>query len=385
MYPPQSRATTPLGLRVNDHVYAGNLTGADPVTGAIESDVAQQLMSALLLLRHAMEEAGLGLADVRRVIATVADQAHGDVVEDTLRDSLRGADIETDVGPLPPGYLVRLDAFAVRGDDAVRPELILTDRAPAGVRIGDVMFSANITAADPETGVVTGDTGAQLRAAFTNLDRALAEAGLGRQAVLRISGFLRDLGEKDALNAAMVEAFPDAMQKPVHKYVPASLPPGINVSLQVIARDGGIREILEIDGIRHNDPISLGARIGNLVVSSRVQGRLANDAESQAEQLVQSHARTVLQHVGGDLRHMTQAVWGTGELSYAEDVAKVMRRHWPSGLPDTRYIEADFPHSGLPRLEFIARCSTSEPTLFKLSPLRHQLIDLGLKRLELFA
>ena len=358
----------PLGLRVNDHLYIGNLTGADPVSSALLPDAPGQLRNALSLLRRAMEGAGLGLADMRRVMATVADQADGEAVEDTLRDSLRGAYIGTDVGPLPPGYLVRLDAFAAHRDDAIRPQLLLADRTPAGVRIGDVMFSPSITAANPETGEVVGDTATQLRAAFTNLDRVLAGAELGRDSILRISGFLRDLGEKDVLNAAMVQAFPDATRKPVHKYVPAVLPPGINVSLQVIARDGENREILEIDGIKHNDPISLGARVGNLVVSSRVQGRLAENAESQAEQLVDSHARRVLQHIGGDLQHLTQAVWGIGDPSYADDVARVMERHWPSRLPDIRYIEADFPHSGLPRLEFIAlldersAANPSEPT-----------------------
>lgn len=344
----------PLGLRVNGHVYAGNLTGADPVSGANEPDPMLQLLHALGLLRHAVERAGGGLEHVRRVVASVADPADGEAVELTLSDSLRGAEIETDVTPLPHGQLVRLDAFAALEDDRERPELLYVGEAPAGVRIGDVVFSAGVTAADPETGAVGGDTGKQMRAAFANLDRVLAEAGLDRGAVLRIGGYLRDLGEKDVLNAAMVETYPAATQKPVHKYVPASLPPGVNVSLQFIARGGVEREIIEIEGIKHNDPISLGARAGNLVVSSRVQGRLMDDAESQAERLVESHARTVLQHVGGDLRHVTQVTWGVGDPAYAADIAKVMARHWPSNAPDLQVTEADFPHSGLPRLEFIA-------------------------------
>ncbi len=354
VYAPQPRATMPLGLRVNGHIYAGNLTGAEPLNGAIELDPTVQLMNALGLLRHCVERAGGGLEHVRRVVASVADPADGEAVELTLSDSLRGAEVETDVVPLPPGHLVRLDAFAALDDDRERPDLLYVGEVPTGVRVGDVVFSAGITAADQETGTVTGNTESQMGAAFANLDRVLAEAGLDRGAVLRVAGYLRDLGEKDVLNAAMVEAFPDAARKPVHKYVPASLPPSVNVSLQVIARGGVEREIIEIDGIRHNDPISLGAKAGNLVVSSRVQGRLMDDAESQAERLVESHARAVLQHVGGDLRHVTQVTWGVGDPAYAADIAEVMARHWPSAMPDVHVIEADFPHSGLPRLEFVA-------------------------------
>jgi len=354
IYPPEPRATMPVGLRVNGHIYAGSLTGADPVSGAIESDPGLQLMHALALLRHAIERGGGGLEHVRRVVATVADPADGMLVEETLSESLRGAEIDIDVAPLPSGQLVRLDAFAALKEEPERPELLYAGELLMGVRIGDIVFSAGVTAADPETGVITGDTGAQMRAAFANLDRLLDEAGLYRDAILRIGGYLRDLGEKDVLNEAMVETFPDARQKPVHKYVPATLPPGVNVSLQVIARSGVGREIIEIEGIKHNDPISLGARAGNLVISSRVQARLEPNAEAQAERLVESHARKVLEHIGGELRHVTQATWGIGDPAYAAGVARVMQRHWPEATPDTQIMEADFPHSGLPRLEFIA-------------------------------
>jgi enamine deaminase RidA (YjgF/YER057c/UK114 family) len=354
IYPPHPRATMPLGLRVNGHVYLGNLNGADPVTGAVEYDPAAQLVQALGLLRFAVERAGGGLEHVRRVVASVADPADGELVELTLSDSLRGADIETDVTPLPRGHLVRLDVFAALEDEKDRPELLRLGGVPAGVRIGDIVFSSGVTAMDLEAGTLSGDTPAQMRAAFANLDHVLAEAGTDRSAILRIGGYLGDLGEKDILNAAMVKAFPDATQKPVHKYFPAALPPGVNVSLQFIARSGVERQIIEIDGIRHNDPISLGARAGNLVVSSRVQGRLTESAEQQAERLLESHAGTVLRHVGGDLRDVRQTTWGIGDPAYAADISRVMARHWPKDAPDLQIIEADFPHSGLPRLEFIA-------------------------------
>jgi 2-iminobutanoate/2-iminopropanoate deaminase len=344
----------PLGLRVNGHVYAGNLTGADPVSGELGHDPGVQLGQALGLLRHAVERAGGGLEHVSYVAATVADPADGEMVEETLSDSLRGAEVATDVGPLPPGQLVRLDVLAALEAADERPELLRIGLIPAGVRIGDIVFGGSVTAADAETGVIRGDTAAQMSAAFFNLDRLLAEAGADRSSILRIGGYLRDLGEKDVLNDAMVRTFPDASQKPVHKYVPAMLPSGVNVSLQFIARTGVARQIIEIDGIKHNDPISLGAKAGNLVISSRVQGRLADNAAQQAERLVESHAGTVLRHVGGDLPHVKQATWGIGDPCYAVDIEAVTARVWPQNAPDLQIIEADFPHSGLPRLEFIA-------------------------------
>jgi 2-iminobutanoate/2-iminopropanoate deaminase len=355
LYPAPPRATMPLGVRVNDVLYVGNLTGADPVTGAISPDANVQLDRALRLLGRAVQRAGGTPASLRKLHAGLANEQDAAWVTRALLELAPMATVSVGEAFLPAGHLLRLDAFAsLGGGDELDAALIFLGSAPVGARIGDVLFSAAVIAADAETGALLGGTAAQLAAAFDNLDRLLVAAGTDRRSILRISCFLPDLIEKDLLNAEMVRRFPDAVQKPVHKYVPSTLPPGVAVSLQFIARLGVERKIIEIDGIKHNDPISLGAKAGNLVVSSRVQGRLMADATQQAERLVESHARTVLQHAGGDLRHVRQTTWGIGDPAYAVDIAGVMQRYWPVQTPDLRIIEADLPHSGLPRLEFIA-------------------------------
>jgi enamine deaminase RidA (YjgF/YER057c/UK114 family) len=354
VYPAPPRATMPLGVRVSDVLYA-SVTGADPVTGAISADANVQLSQALRLLADAVRRAGGSAASVRKLHVCLAHEEDAAWVMRALLELAPMATVSAGVAALPRGQLLRLDALAAldQGDE-LDAELIFLGATPTAARIGDVLFSAGISAADIETGALVGDTQTQMVAAFDNLDRLLTAAGTDPRSILRIGGYLPDLSEKDVLNDEMVRRFPDASQKPVHKYVPVALPPGVAVSLQFIARLGVEREIIEIEGIKHNDPISLGAKAGNLVVSSRVQGRLMPDAALQAERLIESHARTVLRHVGGDLQHVTQTTWGIGEPSYAEDIAGVMKRHWPGGMPDVRVMQADFPHSGLPRLEFIA-------------------------------
>jgi enamine deaminase RidA (YjgF/YER057c/UK114 family) len=345
----------PLGVRVNNVLYAGNLTGEDPVTGVISTDANVQLNQALGLLADAVRRSGGSAASLRKLNACVVRDDDAAWVMRALLELAPMATVSAGPALLPPGQLLRLDAFAAldRGDER-DAELVFLGATPAAARIGDVLFSAGVGAADIETGALVGDTQMQMAAAFDNLDRLLTAAGADRRSILRVAGYLPDLSEKDVLNDEMVRRFPVASQKPVHKYVPASLPAGVAVRLQFIARLGAEREIIEIDGIKHNDPISLGAKAGNLVVSSRVQGRLMEDATQQAERLIESHARAVLRHVGGDLGHVTQMTWGIGDPAYAADIADVMQRYWPAEKPDLRIMEADFPHSGLPRLEFIA-------------------------------
>jgi enamine deaminase RidA (YjgF/YER057c/UK114 family) len=314
-----------------------------------------QLNQALGMLGDVVRRAGGSPVSLRKLHVSVAREDDAAWVMRALLELSPMATVSSGVAPLPRGQLLRIDALAsLDRDDDLDAELIFLGATPAAARIGDVLFAAAVTAVDAETGALIGDTKTQMRAAFDNLDRLLGAAGTDRRSILRIAGYLPDLSEKDVLNDEMVQRFPDARQKPVHKYVPSVLPPGVATSLQVLARIGAQREIIEIDGIKHNDPISLGAKAGNLVVSSRVQGRLMDDATQQAERLIESHARTVLRHVGGDLQHVTQTTWGIGDPAYAVDIASVMQRYWPAQTPDLRVTEADFPHSGLPRLEFIA-------------------------------
>jgi hypothetical protein len=176
-----------------------------------------------------------------------------------------------------------------------------------------------------------------------------------RRHLLRIAGYFRDLGEKDYLNNRMVSTFPTASEKPVHKYVPAALPPGVAFSLQVLGLMADDRRIIEIEGIKHNDPISLGAIAGNVFISSRVQARLEPTAAEQASRLLDSHVRRLVEHVGGTIDDVTQMTWGIGDSAFAVDIATECQAAWSTeDTPQLTIVEADFPHSPLPRVEFTA-------------------------------
>jgi enamine deaminase RidA (YjgF/YER057c/UK114 family) len=251
-----------------------------------------------------------------------------------------------------------LDVIATAGGE--RPEVrhlrLAANTAPSAVRIGPLLFAFDVAPVDPATSrIESGDTAAQVAAAFENLDRVLEAASMDRDQLLRIGGYFRDLGEKDLLNSRMVTLFPKASEKPVHKYVPSALPPGVSFSLQALGLMADDRRIIEMEGVRHNDPISLGAMAGNVFVSSRVQARLEPTAREQARRLLDQHVRKLVEHVGGGLEDVTQTSWGIGDPGFAADVAQEVAAVWPEGrAPDTQIVEADFPHSPLPRVEFTA-------------------------------
>ena len=251
---------------------------------------------------------------------------------------------------------MRIDVVASRGESAdLRAVRLRGDAPPAAMRIGPLLFAFDVGPFDATTGRTHGDeTQVQVTTAFQNLDLVLEGAGMHREQVLRIAGYFRDLGEKDELNRKMVGTFARSSEKPVHKYVPAGLPSGTQFSLQALALVAADRRIIEMDGVRHNDPISLGAIAGNVFVSSRVQGRLEAGPREQTLRLI-DHARRLMEHAGGGLEDVSQLTWGIGESEYGAVVANECARAWPGeSRPQVDVVEADFPHSPLPRVEFTA-------------------------------
>ena len=350
----------PLGIRVDDTVFA-SVTGADPTTGLADGDVESQLATAIDTLEGLLERGGMSLSDIDKVDAYASGtspDALGTMLTDTLAPRTKLSRIFAQPAILRSGQRLRLDVVATQNGD--RPELrhirVAANEAPMAVRIGPLLFAYDVTPVNATSGRIESEaTQEQVATAFENLDRVLTAAGMERTQLLRIAGYFRDLGEKDLLNRRMVTVFPNWSEKPVHKYVPAALPPGVSFSLQAIGLMTDDRRIIEIEGIKHNDPISLGAIAGNVFISSRVQARLEPTAAEQARRLLDSHVRRLVEHVGGTVDDVTQMTWGIGDPTFAVDIAAECQAVWSGeDTPHLTIIEADFPHSPMPRVEFTA-------------------------------
>jgi len=360
LYPNHPRATIPLGIRVDDTVFA-SVTGADPTTGLPEGDDEAQLASTIDTLEGLLARGGMALKDIERVDAYASGASPdtlGTLLTDTLAPRTKLSRIFAQPAILRSGQRLRLDVVATQNGD--RQELrhirVAANEAPMAVRIGPLLFAYDVTPVNATSGRIESEaTQEQVATAFENLDRVLAAAGMERTQLLRIAGYFRDLGEKDLLNSRRVTVFPHWSEKPVHKYVPAALPPGVAFSLQAIGLMADDRRIIEIEGIKHNDPISLGAIAGNVFISSRVQARIEPTAAEQARRLLDSHVRRLVEHVGGTVDDVTQMTWGIGDPAFAVDIATECQAVWSGeDTPHLTIVEADFPHSPMPRVEFTA-------------------------------
>ncbi len=171
---------------------------------------------------------------------------------------------------------------------------------------------------------------------------------------------MADLGGKLALNTVWSELYPDPYDRPPHTYVPARLPEGELVRLGVIAVPGRQRRVLEIPGLRHHDPMTMGATIGGLLFSSRIVGTDTTtgvtppNPADQAEHAI-SNVRILLEQAGATPRNLTQVTAYIGDRSYRADVRAAWEKLFPdpTSRPALDFLELNLPGPGV-RLEIKA-------------------------------
>ncbi|MDX1437004.1 MAG: RidA family protein [Anaerolineales bacterium] len=121
-------------------------------------------------------------------------------------------------------------------------KIVSTDEAPepigpysAGVRYGNMVFTAGQIGIDPKSGeVVTGGIEAETRQVLKNLEAILKASGASLGQVVKTTVFLRDLGDFSAMNAVYGEFFRD--EPPARSTVEAGgLPKGVAVEIEAIA------------------------------------------------------------------------------------------------------------------------------------------------------
>jgi 2-iminobutanoate/2-iminopropanoate deaminase len=119
---------------------------------------------------------------------------------------------------------------------------IRTDRAPAavgpysqGISGGGLVWVSGQIPLDPASGrLVEGPIEAQARRALANLAAVLAAGGSGLDRVLRVTVYLTDLADFEAVNAVYAESFPGLPPARTTVQV-AALPRGARIEIDAVA------------------------------------------------------------------------------------------------------------------------------------------------------
>ena len=124
----------------------------------------------------------------------------------------------------------------------VRHEIISTDAAPGAVgpysqavRAGSLVFTAGQIPLDPATGEMAGPAiEAQTRQVLTNVAAVLEAAGTGLDRAVKMTVFMTDLGQFQAMNGVYAEFFPE--DPPARSaFQVSALPLGAAIEMECVA------------------------------------------------------------------------------------------------------------------------------------------------------
>jgi 2-iminobutanoate/2-iminopropanoate deaminase len=263
-----------------DWLFTSRLHAIDPATGGSPEGLRPQVERAVANVNLLAGLAG-DRHKLSQVLGFARDSDAAAEANRALRACLPEADVAIEVLRtwVRPSAQAMVEAIAIASGEAPAFRELFIDPAVSnqadGFRYGDFVFAGSLR---PEPGAGAG-VEAQYRSVLEKTDRLLAVAGARRGEVARVTFYMRDLDDRRVLNQVWSEWFPDPLDRPPHTYLPASLPDGQVVALQVIALAGAKRRVLAVPGVEHGDPMSLAALTGNLLFSSRIFGRVRGGPE----------------------------------------------------------------------------------------------------------
>ena len=109
---------------------------------------------------------------------------------------------------------------------------------PAGVRIGDLVFSSAIGGHDPATGELPSEPERQVLFAFAHLRTLIESAGGTTGDIAKVTVYLKDMSHRELVNVEWLRLVPDEHDRPVRHALQADLAGGMLVQLEFIAALG---------------------------------------------------------------------------------------------------------------------------------------------------
>lgn len=118
---------------------------------------------------------------------------------------------------------IELDGFAHRNP------------VPAAARIGNMLFSGVLTGRDPHTRQMPADLASQVTNVFTHIRELMHAAGGSTDNIAKLTFWLPNYRDRDALNDAWIQMFPDPQTRPARQVMHAVLDQGGQIQADLVA------------------------------------------------------------------------------------------------------------------------------------------------------
>ena len=319
----------PPAVRRNEYVFTSTLDGA-AAGGELDSRTEVQLQRAFEKLPAALASAGAMLDEVVQVGVYLAEWQAAPLIDGPWR-ALFGDDGDAPARRItqmfmPPGHRAQIQATAA-----------------AGKRL---FVTPSVDGRDAD-GTLPADAGDEIDRALGKVCDLVAAAGGTTGDLLHFWAFAADGVVAGDFTPSWLRRFPNAGDRPARKtFLRAPLRGDERITLQATALIGaGRRSNHEVPGVRHRDPLPMGARLGNLFMSSGILANASdpNDpeglgplGETLADQLRNAFGtlERLLTDQGGSLRNVAHLGALVNQYDYVPALHQAMAE---------RFATADMP------------------------------------------
>jgi 2-iminobutanoate/2-iminopropanoate deaminase len=106
---------------------------------------------------------------------------------------------------------------------------------PYGARVGNVIYSSAIQGINADTGELSENVDEQAKHCFNNLRTFLEVTGASSDDIVRMTCFLKDLGDREVLNREWEAMFPDENNRPARHTSEYNPPRGMKIQIEIVA------------------------------------------------------------------------------------------------------------------------------------------------------
>jgi enamine deaminase RidA (YjgF/YER057c/UK114 family) len=227
---PHGHRTDPAGIRVDDVLYISAQSGADPLTGKLSADYAEEVKQSLDNVGAVLKAANMTMANVlwtnpymaspdaapgpQAASTVIAHNGQPQQPRVTVMNKIYASTFEfgntpgrgtIEVAELPAGAHIVFTAIA--GADlsmrkSIRPKnMPLSSTASPGILYRDTYYMSGKSGFIPDQGIVTQDVELQLRQTMRNLLDDLQEADMDFSDVVSAIVYVRDIKDADRVQA----------------------------------------------------------------------------------------------------------------------------------------------------------------------------------------
>jgi len=270
------------------------------------------------------------------------------------------------------------------------PGLAPADAAsPDLVQVGNLFFTSAIRGVDLTTGRLAESPEEQFALAWRNLQSLVEGAGLSLDNVGLVTNFIGSQDYRSVINPGWLELFPTD-DRPARKTTSYPLPAGEAVELQAYGVVGGKRQIIQVEGLAHRDPLPNGARIGDYVFSSVIvpqdlaTGKTVEGPERQTDQCF-DNMRAFMEQAGGGVNDVVLQWVYLSDFNYQAYMVDVYLKASPVGGYQAARKTFRYPMNGQIQIQTIGRIGGQRANYEIEGHEHHDPIPLGARIGDLFA